>query len=79
MSQKWVIRIVNRTGYDAHTVLMFKELDLIFKMHSFQLGQYMYSISSDNLPSIFNFYSFFNKWAIQYIKAGINVSFCLCM
>ena len=61
MSQKWVIRIVNRTGYDAHMVLMFKELDLIFKMHSFQLGQFMYSISSDNLPSIFNFYSFFNK------------------
>lgn len=61
MSQKWVIRIVNRTGYDAHMVLMFKELDLIFKMHSFQLGQFMYSIGSDNLPSIFNFYSFFNK------------------
>ena len=58
--QKRAIRIVNRSGCDAHTDPIFKELRFL-KMkgiHLLQLGQFMYSFSTGNLPTKFD--SFFS-------------------
>ena len=57
--QKWAIRIVRRSGCDAHTDPIFKELRFL-KMkgiHLLQLGQFMYSFSTGNLLTKFD--SFF--------------------
>ena len=58
--QKRAIRIVNRSGCDAHTDPIFKELRFL-KMkgiYLLQLGQFMYSFSTGNLPTKFD--SFFS-------------------
>ena len=58
--QKRAIRIVSRSGCDAHTDPIFKELRFL-KMkgiYLLQLGQFMYSFSTGNLPSKFD--SFFS-------------------
>ena len=58
--QKRAIRIASRSGCDAHTDPIFKELRFL-KMkgiHLFQLGQFMYSFSTGNLST--NFDSFFS-------------------
>ena len=57
--QKRAIRIVSRSGCDAHTDPIFKEFKIlkITSIYLLQLGNFMYSFSTGNLPPKFD--SFF--------------------
>ena len=73
--QKRAIRIVSRSACDAHTDPIFKELRFLKTkgIHLLQLGQFMYSFSTRNLPtkldSFFSvnnsIYMLFTGWEVR--------------
>ena len=54
--QKRAIRIINKSNFDAHTDIIYKELSIL-KLHDIylmQLGQFMYSFKNSSLPPRFS-------------------------
>ena len=49
--QKRIIRIINKSHFNAHTDPIFKDLGILkFNIHLLQLGQFMYSCKNSFLP-----------------------------
>ena len=66
--QKRAIRMVSRSGCDAHTDPIFKELKYLKLngIHLLQLGQFMYSFITGNLPTKFDSFFSVNKCIHSY-------------
>ena len=54
--QKKALRVVFNLHARAHTDILFFESNIlkINDLHSFQLGQFMYNLNTNSLPTIFN-------------------------